>query len=491
MKKSIIILLLIFMFSQLSHSQSRTFDVPFELDAKPRKQVIGYYQPSLNYIIIDVQHKNGFSHLIYDTSFKLVAQYDVKDSRRKLGISARKATFIKNINIGKEVFEIFEQEDSLMIYKLELQGYKDVNVANIAIGLRAKDESLIAIVPEKNGCRFLCYSPKEKKIIIHSWNSKTNLTSTAESALPKSMLSDEEKKEKGDFMEIKYRNLFYDLSVTNVSEANFFQFPNFGQLFYNDNAAYIIHTIPYSMGINVFSIDLETAASSTKNIWFNKFHDGPGQYHELPVATMCDSLLIIQNSSPETFQYFFYNIATGKMLASYQTTVNNQLYDLVHSPLHKIGTFESTDQEKTMSNEKRFMRRKNTNLAFIKAQHMEDSLLITFGGYVPPDNPEQKSKKIFSSIFLTALSFAVADYSVFLPGINISHDKFMFAYSKFSLPGLRPSPSKAVRSYLDNIAENEKLRDLDLSNAILIDLGDRVLICQYLQWDKKFKVTIY
>jgi len=489
MRKIILFLLPAFFSFHISHAQL-DINIPFSADGLPGKNMTGYYQPGLGKIIINTEHTNGITHLFYDTALNLLMQYDMADGRTLIK-NATKEFFLDKLSIQHMAFEVYAFADSAIIYKLDPEKAVDTKIASIKFRLKYADEQLIVAMPNDRGCNFLTVSLQNKKSIIYEWELQQNTATIKEIELPKSTLSKAEKKERGDFLEIKYKNLFYAVSARHTNKPGLFQFPAPSQLFFNDTSIYILNKLAYEAGINVFKIDIAGGTASSTNYFLNKIiTDSQAKYELVPVATVYDSLLIIQNSSPKTFEYYYYNIITGKEIARYETKPNNSLYSLVHSPLQQIGSFGSSGEEKELDNEKLFIKRKNSGFPFITPVLSGDSLVLTFGSLVPTQGAEGMLLSFATMGFGMAAGIGVSIGDIrIIPYLTSSRNKFLYAHSKFSLKGLQPSMANNVRTNLDDFLEDNKLRDLAKRNSVVIELPGILYVGLYDKKTKKYTLT--
>ena len=489
MRKIILFMLLTF-FSFYIASAQVDFDIPLSINVRPEKNMTGYYHPWLNQIVINVDNKNGITHFFYDTSFVLQKKYDVTDGRT-LARSTKKEFFLEKICIQNTLLEVYSFGDSIDIFRLDTDKGIDTKIASIHLRQNYDDEQTVAVMPNEKGCNILSVSLKNKKAIVYKWQIFSNSTVTKEIELPKSTLTRQELKDRGNFLEIKYKNLFYGVSARHTNGSGLFQFPSPSQLFFNDTCIYILNKISYQAGINVFKIDIAAGTANSINYFINKvITDIQTKYISVPVATVYDSLLIIQNSSPKIFEYYYYNIITDKLITRYETKSDNSLYSLVHSPLKQLGSFGSSSEEKELDNEKLFIKRKNSGFTFITPVPIGDSLVLTFGSFVPTQGAEGMLLSFATLGFgmVAGIGVTIGDIRI-IPYLTSSRNKFLYAHSKFSLKGLQPSAASNTRTCLDDFLEDNKLRDLGKSNSLLIELPGELFLGLYNKETKKYNIT--
>jgi hypothetical protein len=232
---------------------------------------------------------------------------------------------------------------------------------------------------------------------------------------------------------------------------------------------------------------------SFKNFLINKLN--PQKFstplEKIPAATAFDSLLIIQTSNVNTFAYHFFNLNTKQETAFYETGADNSLYKLVNSELSQIGTYASKDEEKDITNEKLFLRRKNKGSLFLKASKSDnDSLLLTFGSYTPTEG-----------IGGTLLSFATLGIGDMIPigsrivqmvpYLTLSRNKFLFAYSKFSLKSLHPSTATGITTTINKFAGDKRIDDLEKNSSFIIEKDNKLYIGIFNKKINKYNILVY
>ena len=484
----------LFVFCYSSAQLVKGLKIPLKKESKGH-DIAGYYQPVNNEIIVNVQEDDStLTHFFYDSSFTFKKQYSIVDTSRTVFHKKRKQFFIENICIKNTTLEVYASGDSVTIYKLDNEKNEDKKLSSIIIGQSYEKEKFVAVMPDEYGCRFLTVSAKKKKAIIYRWLLSTNLMSIQEVELPKSTLSKEEIKEHGgDFLEIKYKDLFSDVSVNHINKPDVFGFPSESQLFYNDSCIYFVNKTDFEAGINIFKIDTKLGIAISTNYLINKVESDKGSKDLAhPVATLYDTLLVIQNWSLKSFEYYFYNLLTGKLIAKYQTKPDISLYSLVHSPLKQVGDIVSKNEEKQINNEKSFTKNRNAGLLFIKPGLYNDSLVFTFGSLHPTQGVGGMILNMatmgLSSV--GGLAFRIA-FGSLIPYMTNKHFILFYSHSKFSVNGLKPSTANNTRTSLDDFIDDKKMGDLDSNNSVLIDMPDKLYIGIYNQKTKIFDPNEY
>jgi hypothetical protein len=477
-------------------AQPVNFNIPISEDDIKGRNITGYYDAGNNRIIIDTQKKDSITHLFYDSAFNLQNEYKVLGQDRRLlsaqfGSGRKKPFFLKNISIQNIILEVFASKDSVCIYKLDPQTESDVKIAGIDLNKTYRDEELTAIMPNENGCNFLTVSLKKKIVLLYKWKFGDSDMTVKELELPSSTLSKEVIKERGTYLEIKFKDMFSNLSVSHTCHPDIFQFPSLSQLFYNDSCLYILNKTASETGINVFKINTNNGTIVSSNYFVNKpMSDVAPRNVAFPVATIYDSLLIIQNASQKNFEYYFYHLYTGSLIVKHETKSDNTLYRLVHSPLRQLGTFGSGKEEKELDNEKLFMRRRGHGTLFIKPYLNRDSLVFTFGSFVPTKGAEGWLLGMASigAGVGTGMMLGENHFLVYMAG---DRNKFLYAHSKFSLKDIQPSAANNIRTYLDDFIRDKKMEELRDDNSVLIALPERIYIGIYQRRDRLFELSEY
>lgn len=467
----------VFLFYCSSAQLTTQLKIPFSTTDNKVHNVSGYYHPGVNEIIINGQEDDStITHFFYDTSFLLKRQYSVFSPERTILYRRGKQFLVGNIFIQHTILEVYASADSIAIFKLNSEASEDKKMATIILGQVYEKEKFVAIMPDEYGCRFLTVSTKKKKAIIYRWLFSTNLMSISEVELPQSTLSKEEIREHdGSFLEVKYKDIFSDVSVDHINKPGIFQFPSESQLFYNDSCIYFVNKTAFEAGINIFKINTRLGTASSKNYLINKVESDKGSKDLAhPVATLYDTLLIIQNWSLKSFEYYFYNLLTGELIAKYQTKPDNSLYSLVHSPLKQVGDIASKNAEKEIENEKRFTKNRNAGLPFIKPALYKDSLVLTFGSMIPT--------KGIAGMIVNMATFGIASVGEIAFRISLGSivDQMLkkrfillYAHSKFSAKDLKPSSANNVHTSLDDFIEDKNYGEVKTDNSILIDVSGK------------------
>ncbi|MEO7523853.1 MAG: hypothetical protein ABIT58_07145, partial [Ferruginibacter sp.] len=205
-----------------------------------------------------------------------------------------------------------------------------------------------------------------------------------------------------------------------------------------------------------------------------------------------DTLLVIQNWSVKSFEYYFYNLLTGELITKYQAKPDNSLYTLVHSQLKQVGDIISKTAEKVIDNEKSFTKNRNIGLPFIKPALYKDSLVLTFGSLLPTRG---LAGMILSMATMGFSNFVEIGTSIamnrLIPYMTNKRFILLYGHSKFSINGLKPSTANNTRTSLDNFVDDKKMGELQNDNSILIDMPGRLYIGVYNKKTENFDVNEY
>lgn len=482
MKKILIFLFLTATLTTAIKAQTVAFDIPEYYNSNRPRIFDFYYHAGLNKIIINEKIKKGLAHFLFDTSFNLVASYEKKFSEQEIYNTKMPLRYAMPVSFANDYLEIYACDTAVAIHKLDFIKVSDTTLALVNYVNEYKKAKLLTIIPQENGCIVLCLAVKKKKtrLLLFSWKSGNSMFEKTEYLLPESTLSEAEQKLYKTTLELDYKTCFNQISVSHTNLPDLFQLPASCQLFYNDSVLYLVNNTAHFSGIHVFTVNYVTRQLRTNNYFVNKFdRNKSGAYNlKFPVATVYDSVLIIENCSDKVFEYHFFNIGTGTVLRSYQVKVQDSLSKLVHSPYRQLGTSLSSSAEKEFSKESLFIRKMNNGLQFIKPVLAGDSLVLTFGSI--NYNPG------VGSILLAAATGAMGYMAnihlgnvQFIPYILIAKNKFLYAHSKFSISDWEPSRASNTRSIIDQLVAADKFTEAASENSALIDLHDKLYLVVY------------
>lgn len=492
MKQIIFFLYLVAFHCSTLEAQPLEFDIPEYYNSHKQRIFDFYYHAGLNKIIVNEKIKKGLAHYLFDTSFNLVASYERKFSEEEVYNTKMPMVYARPINIGKDYLEVYASDTAVAIHKLDFNRGLDTTLALANYVSEYKKAKLLTIIPLENGCIFLCLVTKKKnaRLLLYRWQSGNSVFEKSEYILPESTLPLEDKKHYKDILALDYKTCFNQVSVSHVNHPDLFQLPAPSQLFYNDSVLYLVNHTAHSTGINVLTINYLTKQLRSKNYFLNEFNRNKlGTYNlKFPVATVYDSVLIIENCSDKVFEYHFFNIVSGAAIRSYGVNVQDSLSILVHSPYRQLNTSFSSATEKELNKESLFIRRKNDGIQFIKPLLAGDSLLLTFGSI--------NNSPGVGGILVAAATGAMG-YMAYIhlgnmriiPYLLIGRNKFIYAHSKFSVADWRPSPATNISSFIDQFVAADKFSEATSENSALIDMHDKLYLVVYNNKSMKYTVS--
>ena len=78
-----------------------------------------------------------------------------------------------------------------------------------------------------------------------------------------------------------------------------------------------------------------------------------------------------------------------------------------------------------------------------------------------------------------------------IPYLTLSRNKFLFAYSKFSLRSLQPSKATNIETAINKFAGDKKIDDLEKSSSFIIEKGDKLYIGIFDKKKNKYNLIVY
>jgi hypothetical protein len=473
-------------------SQLFEIAIPFSANEKDAPAV-GYFNPHNHTFVLEQQSKGIITRMLYDTLFNLKKKYMVPADSVTFTKKSRKPLFLKEYCTAENTYEIYANNKGIEIWQLDFETGTEKKTAALALQEHYKDERIIAIVPGIEKVSFLTHSPKQEKVFLYNYFPGKSIFLQRDFALPEQSLTKEELKERGKFLAVKYPAALSGLLVSDLKNPGNYQISPANQLLYNDTAIFIIIGTPYNAGVHLLQLNRNNGNVSFKNFLINKINPDKigSSIEKIPVATAYDSLLIIQNSNAAMLEYNIYNINTKALIKKYRAEDDNSLYSIVHSHLRQIGTYGSKDEEKELTNERRFLRRKNKGALFIKATKADnDSMVITFGSFVFTEGIGGTFLSLATSNIGLYLFTPVSAFGV-VPYLTLSRNKFLFAHSKFSLQTLQPSLSTNLVTPIDKIANDKKIDDLERNSSFIIDCNKKLYVGIFNKSKDKYEIFTY
>ncbi len=473
---------------------SQLYEIYIPISANEKDaDAVGYFNPHNSTFVLEQQSKGIITRMLYDTMFNLKKKYTLPADSVSFSEKSKKPLFLKEYCTAENVYEIYANNKGIEIWQLDFETGIDKKAAALALQEHYKDERIIATLPGTDKFSFLTLSPKQEKVFLYNYFPGRGIFLQRDFTLPEQSLTKEEIKERGKFFAVKYPAVLSSLFVSDLKNPSKYQISPANQLFYNDTAIFIISGTPYNAGVHLLQLNRNNGNVSFKNFLINKIRpDKTGTpVEKIPIATAYDSLLIIQNSNAAMLEYSIYNLNTKELIKKYEAEDDNSLYSIVHSDLRQIGTYGSKDEEKELTNERRFLRRKNKGLLFMKAGKADnDSLIITFGSFVMTEGIDGTLLSFATSYIGFYLFTPVGAFGV-VPYLTLSRNKFLFAHSKFSLQTLQPSTTTNLVTSIDKIANDKKIDDLEKNSSFIIERNEKLYVGVFNKKKGKYDIFIY
>ncbi len=476
MKKIYTFIISIFAFLCVNGQTLYSIDIPININEKDAN-ANGYYNRYTSDIVIEQQNDEIITRLLYDTSFSLKKQYTNTSKEYTIGSNKKKASLIKEILTKDGSFGVYVKKNIYTLVKYDFDAGLDKVVSQITLKEKFKDERLISILSFKDKVAFLTISDKNDVVIFYNHDYNKNSTVIKEFALPKMPLTENQIKERGKHLAVKYSDQIGFMYTAELSNPDRYRLNIGSQLYYDQENIFILIRMPYKAGIHMLQINHKTKAVNFDNYIINQYNASAigTSLEKIPIATAIDSFLIIKNSNNELLEYYIYNLYDKKIIVHHKKT-EDSLQKIVQSPLLQLGTYTSKNEEKELKNEKRFLRRVNAGIPFIKAYKDEnDSLIITFGGYKETAGVDGTMLSMFT-MGIAGVPIGSADAFGFMFYLNSSRNKFLFAHSKFSNNGLIPSTNDNVKTKLNNIASNKLIDDLERKSSFAIEVNNKLYL---------------
>ncbi len=492
MKKAALLCLFISTIFFPAFSQVFEFHIPLSVNEKDA-DAVGYFNPHSNMFVLEQQNKGIITRMLYDTLFNLQKKYTVPADSISFSEKSRKPIFLKEYCTAEHTFEIYANNKGIEIWQLDFEKGTEQKTASLALQEHYKDERIIAILPGSEKVSFLTYSPKQEKLFLYNYFPGKSFFLQRDFTLPEQSLTKEEIKERGKFLAVKYPGSLGGLFVSDLKNPSNYQVSAANQLLYNDTAIFILLRTPYNAGVHLLQLNRDNGNVSFKNFLINKINPDKinTPVEKIPIATAYDSLLIIQNSNAGMLEYSMYHLNTKQLIIKHEAEGDNSLHSLVQSDLRQIGTYGSKDEEKELTNERRFLRRKNKGVLFMKAiKEDNDSLLLTFGSFIETEGLSGTLLSLATSnigvYFYTPIGIFVV-----VPYLTLSRNKFLFAHSKFSLQTLQPSLAANLTTPIDKIASDKKIDDLERGSSFIIERDKKLYVGVFNKEKDKYEVFIY
>ncbi len=488
---TLIVTTICFLNTQAQLFNTLAIDIPININGKDAN-ANGYYNSFTSEIIIEQQNDGIITRLLYDTSFILKNQYTNSTKDFTIGSNKKKASLIKEFFTEDGTFGVYAKKNIYSIVKYDFNSGRDTIVSQIILQEKFKDERLVSILSFKNKVAFLTITDKSDGLIFYDHNYTNNKTTIKEFLLPKLPLTKEEIKERGKHLAVNYNQQIGFMYTAELSNPDKYRLNTGAQLYYDNENIFILLRMPYKAGIHALQINTTSNVVSFENYIVNQYNPSAlGTALEIiPIATAIDSFIVIKNSNNKMLEYYIYNLYK-KTLVAHHKKPEDSLQKIVHSPLLQFGTYSSKDQEKELKNEKRFLRRINEGIPFIKAFKDEnDSLILTIGGFKETQGVEGTMLSMLTMGFV-GVPIGSSEAFGFLFYLSSKRNKFLFAHSKFSNNGLNPSISNEVKTKLNNIASDKLIDDLERTSSFAIEVGNKLYLGVFSKKKGKYDLYVY
>jgi hypothetical protein len=313
--------------------------------------------------------------------------------------------------------------------------------------------------------------------------------------MPKMPLTQEEINERGEYLAVNYSKKFESSLYTSpLFNIDRFQLHTEAQLFYHQQNLYFLLSMPYRAGYHLLKIDVLQQKISFENYIVNKYKAGSVRSNDemLPVATLCDSLLIIQNSDYKKLEYHFFNFFRKQKVNQFSATTDSSFYDIVHSPLKQFGSVYNKEKEKEFKKTTKFLKQKNKGLLFLKAFKEIDTLVIIFGSY-----ELEKGSSLLSPVGLYSAGttlwslFSPSLIATFMPQIYAVNNNFMYATSQFNYKDLTPYKNITPNTLIDRFISDKRMDDITKKSSFIFEMNKKVYMGIFNKQKKGYNVYVY
>jgi hypothetical protein len=460
----------------------------------PDAKANGYYNKYTNQIILEQQAKDEIYRQKLDTNFNVINEY-VSKTEFSLVQSKKKSFLYKEFCTANGNFELYHKNKELELIKLNFDLGKDEKLISIPLKKYYEDENLLATIPLNNNLNILTYTALYNRILSYEYDFALNKINYREFTLPKMPLTKEEINERGEYLAVNYSKKFEsNLYTSPLYNTDRFQLHTEAQLFYDKQHLFFLLSMPYRAGYHLLKIDVLQQKISFENFIVNKMKNGFVLSNDdmLPVATLCDSLLIIQNSDYKNLEYHFYNLFTKQKLNEYIAKDDSSFNNIVQSPLKKFGGVLNKEKEKEIKKVDKFLKQKNKGLLFLKAYKEQDTLAIIFGSYQIEEGTSMSSPLGFYTLGRTAsYIFSSSLYNFFLPHVYSINENFLYATSLFSYKNITPYKNVMPNTLIDRFISDKRMDDVQKKSSFLFEMNKKVYMGIFNIQRKGYEVYVY
>lgn len=461
----------------------------FSKDAKAN----GYYNSLADNVIYEVQSGNKISRQLLDSNFIVQKKYIAETKNLSLTPVKKKSIFFKEFSTNSGNYETYISKKYIEVIKLNFEKGIDEKVMDLPLKKYYDDEEALSILPYNNNLLLLTYTSQHKKILCYELFFCDLKINYREFSLPKMPLTEKEIADRGEYLAVNYSRKFESpLYVSPLKNPDHYQVHTETQLFYDNEKLFFLFSMPYKAGYHLLELNIKTNEVSFSNYIVNKYKGGiSGSNTEmLPVATLCDSLLIVQNSDYSNLEYHFFNFFTKSFLQKYSAKADSSFYNIVHSKLKQAGTNKDRNKEISFNNIKKFLKEKNQGLLFLKGyKQSNDSLIVIFGSYLEAgeDNP---SSRAYNTLGFLSSVFSIPVIQ-WLPTVYSDRHNFLFASSAFDANTLTPLKNVQLNTPIDRFVSDKKMDDLEWPSSFLFEMKSKIYMGIFNKKENAYKVYVY
>jgi hypothetical protein len=454
-------------------------------------RTVTYYNKYENNFRINLQNGKDFTRLLYDSSFKLTDSFSFSTKDITFNYNhINRAYFLTAASIESGNYEVYSDGNKVFLLQPDFKGKTDRTVYEHLIAQTEKDERLLAVFPGKAEIRILSASYKTDKLFLYTWTPGNPVVKT-DFDLPESNITDEkQKKEIPKEGRIRFSRDLTSVVVQPIKETVLYSRRS-PYLYYSDDFAYIVVPMPYYLGEYLIELNLKTYQYKGTNYIVNSLKDNASTkvaWHKVTSAAMYDSLLVIKNASERIYEYYFYDIKTGRELKKYSSSPDDLKY-LIHSDMKQKGTWVAENGEKDLDNYKKFLRKGSQGMVLVSGVS-PDSLTLTSLALVGTTGIAGAFLDLAVGMQLAALGLPT--YWSATPALDLvtERNKIIFAHSRFSTNGLSPSGSTGVVTMLDKLLDGGS-KSAYSNSSFLVKKKGTYFLGYYSKDTKKIEIVKY
>ncbi|MGQ0737921.1 MAG: hypothetical protein ACT4OJ_02570 [Bacteroidota bacterium] len=456
-----------------------------------RDYTISSYDPHTSTFRLSFQTGDDFTRLLLDTNFRVLKSYSYQSATttftpKKFG----RTTFWGAVTLASGVYEIFAKETTISIVKPDFANDRDSLQCSFDLRVIDKDERLLAAYPVNASIQLLTIGYKNNVLKTYNWSPGLSEPAIYTFPLPESNVDRSLYKEFPKDTRVNYKKQLVNIGVQPLRQETLMG--SYGsQLYYTDSTVHILMWVPYRLGMFVIKLDLKNNSLSSRNYQVNdlRVQAGTNNYKiKSPDAFIYDSLLVIKNVSPISYEYLFYNVHSGNLIRKYEAT-ESTIETVVNSPIRQKGTWASKKEEKEFDKEKTYLKQ---GIGFIIPSSVsKDSITLTSIRLVATTGVGGTLLDLLVPLPFE-IALAVPQYiTVMMPPLGKSRNKIIYFHSKFEISDLEASPGKKVRTMFDDIVDDYNSETLFDDMCFLVRKERKLLLGSYSKKDNKIQVIQY